>query len=174
MHPYVPFAALPVAVIAAVLFAPDGSATHPSRYQVPKVVDVKDPSAPKQVRTQPAGTPEIRVQAFLPHQPPVPPAPEPTLVLHSVLTGKGVRLATINGEVVKEGDRLQGYLVRRIAADGVELAKGETTRRLPMRPLHELPAPVEPEPVQDKATIARRADADLTEDFWKIFDSLKP
>ena len=56
---------------------------------------------------------------------------EPTLVLDSVMTGKGVRLASINGQIVKEGDRVKGDLVRRIAGDGVELARGGSTRRLP-------------------------------------------
>ena len=60
----------------------------------------------------------------------------------------------------------------RLAADGVELSGGGKTRRLTMRPLHELPPPV---PTREgKDTVAQSNKADLTQDFWKIFDSLKP
>ena len=175
MNPYVPFAALPVAVIAAWFGASHGSAIDPGRYQVSRPPQIEDPSALMDARSEPAEKPDIRVKAFLPHVPPRPPAPEPTLVLYSVMTGKDARFATINGHIVKEGDRVEGYLVRRIAADGVELARGEKVRRLPMRSLHELPPPSRPgEALAEKGTRAQRRDADLTQDFWKVFDSLKP
>jgi len=171
MHPYLPFAALPVAVIAAWLAAPRASVSDPGRYQIAQVKQIEDPSALAEARSQPAEKPDIRLKAFLPHVPPRPPAPEPTLVLNSVMTGKHVRVATINGQIVKEGDRVKGYLVRRIAADGVVLADGDKTRRLPMRPLYKLPPPARP---VHQAAVARRGNADLTQDFWKVFDSLKP
>lgn len=175
MNPYLPFAALPVAVIAAWFGASHWPASDPGRYQVPRVVQIEDPSALMEARSQPDDKPEILVKAFLPHVPPRPPAPEPTLVLQSVMTGEGVRLATINGQNVMEGDRLEGYVVQRISADGVELVIDKKIRRLPMRPLHELPPPAQPGemPVQKEAT-AQRGGADLTKEFWKIFDSLKP
>jgi hypothetical protein len=175
MHPYVPFAALPLAVAVAWFAAPEGSASAPGRYQIPQVPQVEDPSALMAARSERPGKPDIRVQAFLPHVPPEPPAPEPMLVLNSVMTGDGMRLASINGRIVKEGDRVEGYRVRRIGADGVELADGGRTRSLPMRPLHELPPPARPgKAAMPKGAGVRHASADLTEDFWKIFDSLKP
>ena len=174
MHPYLPFAALPVAALVAWFGASHGSIGQPGRYQVPRVAPIDDPSALMGTRAEPAGKPDIRVTAFLPVAPAVPPAPEPTLVLHSVMTGKDARLATVNGRVVREGDRVEGYLVRRISAEGVELERGERTRRLPMRPLHELPPPALAGALAEKRTLtARRDGTDLTEDFWKIFDSLK-
>lgn len=141
MHPYLPFAALPVAVISAWFAASNWTLNDPGRYVVPRVVQLEDPTELMKTRPQSTENADIRVEAFLPPVKPRPPAPEPTLILQSVMTGTGVRLATINGQVVKEGDRIKGYLVRRITADGVELEKGERTRRLPMRPLHELPSP---------------------------------
>ena len=175
MHPYLPFAALPIAVIGAWFAAPQWSASDPGRYRIPTVVQVEDPSALMAERSQPTGKPEIRVQAFLPHVPPRPAAPMPTLILQSVMTGKDVRLATINGQIVKEGSRVEGYLVRRITDDGVELAAGGKTRRLPMRPLHELPPPSQPGSDRaPKLAVAQRGSTDLTQDFWKVFDSLKP
>ena len=175
MHPYLPFIAIPVAALAAWYAAPLWSNTDPGRYQIPQVRQIEDPSALMKARSEPVAKPDIRVAAFLPHVPPKPPAPEPTLVLQSVLTGAGVRLATINGKVVREGDRIAGYRVGRIANDGVQLSRDGTTRRLPMRPLHELPPPVKT--VEDRAlqaATAQRGNTDLTQEFWKIFDSLKP
>ena len=175
MHPYLPFAALPVAALAAWFGASQWSASEPGRYQISRVAELRDPSVVVDNRVDTSGTPDIRVAAFLPHVPPRPAAPEPTLVLHSVMTGQGVRLATINGKILKEGDRVEGYLVRRISDDGVELAAGGKTRRLPMRPLHELPPPARPgESLVPGEATAQRGGGDLTEDFWKIFDSLKP
>lgn len=175
MHPFLPFASLPIAVVAAWFGAPYLSASEPARYQVPAVAQIEDPSALMKARSQPAEAPDIRVKAFLPHVPPRPSVPEPTLVLHSVMTGTGIRLATINGQIVREGDRVEGYRVRRIADNGVQLVKGGKTRRLPMRPLHELPPPVDPgeDPVM-KVASTRNSKTDLNKDFWKIFDSLKP
>lgn len=175
MSPYLPFAALPIAVAAAWFGASNWSASEPGRYQVPRVTQIDDPSAfIKTTRSEPAEKADINVKAFLPHVPPRPPAPEPTLILDSVMTGTGVGLASINGRIVKKGDRVEGYVVRRIAADGVQLADGDRTRRLLMRPIHELPPvdkPVE-SPKQKDAT-SGRGKTDLTRDFWKIFDSLK-
>jgi hypothetical protein len=65
----------------------------------------------------------------------------PVLVLHSILTSQNVYLATINGKLLREGDSINGYRVVKIAADGVDLVKNGAKRRLPMRALHELPAP---------------------------------
>jgi len=173
MYPYLPFVALPVAVIVAWFSASSWSASDPGRYHVQRVAQIDDPSALMNARSQPAEKTGIHVKAFLPHVPPRPPAPKPQLVLESVMTGTDVSLATINGRIVKEGDRVEGYRVRRITADGVLLADGGRTHHLPMRPLHELPPPVEPKetPVL-KTGSAKRDKTDLTRDFWKIFDSL--
>jgi hypothetical protein len=91
------------------------------------------------------------------------------------MTGTDMHLATINGQVVKEGDRVEGYLVKRITADGVELAKGGKTRRLPMRPLHELPPPIQPgtDPELRNAAV-QHSSTDLTQNFWATFDSPQP
>ena len=175
MSPYLPFAALPIAVMAAWFGASNWSASEPGRYQVPRVAQIDDPSAlVKTRREEPAEKADINVKAFLPHVPPRPAAPEPTLVLDSIMTGTDVSLASINGRIVKQGDRVEGYLVRRIAADGVQLAAGGKTRRLPMRPIHELPPADKPAAMpKQKNTTSERGQTDLTRDFWKIFDSLK-
>lgn len=172
MHPYLPFAALPIAVTAAWFAASNWSSSEPGRYRVPPVAQIENPSVPGDERAESAAKPDIRVAAFLPHVPPKPPAPAPALILHSVMTGTDVHLATINGQVVREGDRVAGYRVNRITADGVDLAKGGKTRRLPMRPLHELPAPKRPgtDPAQQKAALSQDNDG-LTQHFWATFDS---
>ncbi|MEJ1353194.1 MAG: general secretion pathway protein GspB [Candidatus Sedimenticola sp. (ex Thyasira tokunagai)] len=175
MHPYIPFAALPAAVLVAWFAAPYFSTSDPVRYRVPPVAQIEDPSALMEARAQAVEKPDIRVQAFLPHKPPRVPDPEPILVLQSVVTGDQVRLATINGRNVQEGDRVEGYVVQRITADGVVLVDGDRSRRLPMRPLHELPPPIQPD--EDSSQThpgARRESTDLTQDFWRIFDALKP
>jgi len=74
----------------------------------------------------------------LPQMPPKPPIVQPTLVLHSVMIGEESNFATINGQLVKEGDKVSDYLVKRIASNGVELSHLDESRFLPMRPLHEL------------------------------------
>jgi hypothetical protein len=138
------------------------------------VAQIDDPSALMLTRSEPAEKPEIRVKAFLPHVPPQPPAPEPTLILHSVMTGRDVSLATINGQIVKEGGRVEGYLVQLITTDGVDLVNGGKTRHLAMRPLHELPPPARPgAAAEQKDATTQRGKTGLTEDFWKIFDSLE-
>ena len=82
-----------------------------------------------------------------------------------------MNLATINNRLVKEGDLVAGYRVKRIAPDGVQLAAGKELRHLPMRPLHELPAPVEPgvDAVQQKNANRDTRDA-LNKSFWATFD----
>ena len=174
MHPFLPFAALPVTVIAAWFGASHLTAGDPGRFQVTQATEIEDPSALMETRSEPAKKADIHVKAFLPHVPPRPPAPEPVLILHSVMTGAGIRLADINGQIVREGDQVQGYQVKRISMDSVVLALGDKTRSLPMRPLHELPPPVTPEQkaLQDEVA-AKGSKTDLTQDFWKIFDSLK-
>ena len=172
MHPFAPFAALPIAVTAAWFAATNWSGGEPGRYRVPPVEQIENPSVTAVMPAQHFGKPDIRVAAFLPHIPPRPPAPAATLILHSVMTGSDVHLATINGRLIREGDRIEGYRVERITADGVDLSLGGNTRRLPMRPLHELPPPVQPgtDPVQRNAAIGRDS-ADLTENFWATIDS---
>jgi len=174
MHPFLPFAALPVTVIAAWFSASHLTASDSGRFHVTQATEIEDPSALMETRSQPTEKADIHVKAFLPHIPPRPPVPEPTLVLHSVMTGAGIRSADINGQIVREGDQVEGYQVRRITMEGVELAREDSTRNLPMRPLHELPPPVTPEQkaIQNDAA-AKRDKTDLTQDFWKIFDSLK-
>lgn len=172
MHPYLPFTALPIAVTAAWFAASHGSTGEPGRYRIPQVAQIENPSVPAGDRSEPAIKPDIRVGAFLPHEPPRPPAPTPALILHSVMTGTDVHLATINGQVVKNGDTIEGYRVQRITADGVDLSKGGKTRRLPMRPLHELPPPKQAgtDPAERKAAGSNSGD-DLTRNFWATFDS---
>jgi hypothetical protein len=159
-------------VTAAWFAASHWTAGEPGRYRVPAVEQIEDPSVPAVTPSQHAGQPDIRVAAFLPHIPPRPPAPAASLILHSVMTGTDVHLATINGRLVREGDEIEGYRVQRITADGVELSLGGKTRRLPMRPLHELPPPVQPgtDPVQRNAATGRNG-SQLTENFWATIDS---
>ena len=171
MHPYVPFAILPVTAIAAWFAASQWSGSETARFSVPSVKQIENPSVPAHVRHSNQGTSDIRVTAFLPNVAPRPPAATPPLILHSVMIGE-VNLATINGRVVKAGDSIEGYRVKRIAADGVELTAGDESRRLPMRPLHELPPPVQPgtDPVIRKGVI-RHDQNDLNREFWATFDS---
>jgi hypothetical protein len=172
MHPYLPFAAIPLAVTTAWFAASHWSSGEPGRYRVPPVAQIENPSVPVGERAEPVATPDIRVAAFLPHVPPRPPAPAPALILHSVMVGSDVHLATINGQVVKRGDRMAGYVVQRITAEGVALAKGGKSRWLPMRPLHELPPPTQPgtDPALRSAAAGRDGDA-LTHNFWATFNS---
>ena len=152
MHPFLPFAVLPIAIASASFAASNWSNSDPGRYRVPRVEQIENPSVPADVRPVAARKPDIRVAAFLPHTVPEPPAPVPVLVLHSVLTGKDIYLATINGQLVREGDSIKGYRVMKIAADGVDLVKSGVRRHLPMRPLHELPAPrqAEADPLREE------------------------
>lgn len=172
MHPYLPFAVLPLVVTAAWFAASHQPDRESHRYHVPSVSQIEDPSVPAGAAAESAEKPVIRVAAFLPKVPPRPPVPVPTLILHSVMTGTDVHLATINGRVLKEGDAIEGYLVERIEADGVTLARAGQTRHLPMRSIHELPPPVQPgtAPPRGNAT-AQTSNAELTRHFWETFDS---
>jgi hypothetical protein len=175
MHPYLPYATLPIAVVAAWFAASHWPGSEPGRYQVPSVTQIENPSEPLAAHSGLFEKSDIRVAAFLPHVRPRPPAPEPALILHSVMTGTDVHLATINGQLVKEGDKIQGYLVKRIAADGVELTAGAKTRRLPMRPLHELPPPIQAGADTERRNVAgQQHETDLTQNFWATFDSSQP
>jgi hypothetical protein len=91
------------------------------------------------------------------------------------MTGAEVYLASINGQLVKKGDRIEGYMVKRITADGVELAAGSRIRRLPMKPLHELPRPDAPalEQAQQTAGI-KHNNPGLAKNFWATFESPQP
>ena len=175
MHPYLPFAALPIAVTAAWFAASNWSGSEPGRYRVPPVTQIEDPSVPVLAHTDSTSMSDIRVVAFLPRPPSKVPAPPPELILNSVMTGAQVYLASINGRLVKEGDRIEGYLVKRITAEGVELARGKTVRRLPMRPLHELPRPDAPgqDPAQQTASVEHDK-PDLAKNFWATFESPQP
>lgn len=175
MHPYIHFTALPIAVTAAWFAASHWTDNDPGRYRLPSVPQLEDPSASALVRPQVDETTDIKVSAFLPQVPPRPEKPEPTLVLHSVMTGSDVNFATINGQVLREGDSVDGYLVRHIGADGVELAHGNSVRRLPMRPLHELPPPVQPgtDPALKESPTGQQETA-LNRNFWATFDSPQP
>lgn len=141
MHPYLPFTALPAAVLIAWFAAPYLSASDHGRYVVPRIQQIEDPSALMAGRSQIERKPDIRVQAFLPRMPPRAPAPRPRLILQSIVIGDQLNLATINGRSLQQGDRIEGYVVQRITADGVDLTRGGGRRHLPMRPLHELPPP---------------------------------
>jgi len=175
MHPYLPFAALPLAVTAAWFAASHWSGSEPGRYRVAPVQQIEEPSVPDDERSLTPAKSDIRVAAFLPHVPPRPPVPDPTLILHSVMTGSDVHLATINGQVVREGDSIAGYQVKRITADGVELANAGNTRKLPMRPLHELPPPSAPGADPDQQDVVGRNDeSDLARNFWATFNSPQP
>jgi hypothetical protein len=57
------------------------------------------------------------------------------------MIGKDASFATINGQLVREGDRVDDYLVESIASNGVELSGLGESRFIPMRPLHELARP---------------------------------
>ena len=172
MNPYLPFAAVPVAVAAALFIASQWSGSEPGRYRTPAFTQLENPTMPVKAHAEATEEAAIRVTAFLPSVPPRPPAPAPTLVLHSVMTGDQVSLATINNQLVKEGDLVQGYTVQQIRADGVQLVAGGETRHLPMRPLHELPAPVQPgvDPVQKK-NASRDAQDAMNQSFWATFDT---
>ena len=140
MHPYLPFLSLPAVALASWLAASQWSASESYRYLVPRIVPVEDVPELMQYRSQSDEEAVIRHTAFLPQMPPTPPSVLPTVILQSVMIGKDSNFATINGQLVKEGDRISDYLVKRIAADGVELSNLGESRFLPMRPLHELGA----------------------------------
>ena len=141
MNPYLPFLSLPAVALASWLAASNWSASESYRYQVPRIVPVEDVPELMNDRSQSDEQAVIRHTAFLPEMPPIPPSAQPILVLHSVMIGKDTNIATINGQLVKEGDRISDYLVKRIAANGVELSNLDESRFLPMRPLHELARP---------------------------------
>ena len=172
MHPFIPFAALPIAVTAAWFAATHWQGSEQGRYRVPSVQQIENPSVPVDVRSQPEGKPDIRVAVFLPHLPPKPPATVPTLILYSVMTGTEANLATINGQLVKEGDSIEGYQVQRITADGVDLMRGGKNRRLPMRSLHELSPPRQPDTDTENTNTAVQYDeTDLNQNLLATFDS---
>ena len=141
MHPYLPFLSLPAAALSAWLAASQWPASDTYRYQVPRIVPVEDIPQLMNNSSIPYEEAVIRHTAFLPQMPPKPPAVLPTLVLHSVMIGKESNFATINGQLVKEGDRVGDYLVEHIASNGVALSNSDESRFLPMRPLHELARP---------------------------------
>jgi len=172
MHPYLPFAALPLAVTAAWFAASHWSAGELGRYRVPSVTQIEEPAVPAKLYSQSVGRPDIRVAAFLPHLPSRAPAAIPELILHSVMTGTDGHLAAINGQVVREGDAIEGYLVKRITFNGVDLVEGGKTRRLPMRPLHELPPPAKAgaDTVQRDAAV-KHSRVDLAQNFSATFES---
>lgn len=172
MNPYLPFATIPVAAFTALFVAGQWSVNDPVRFRVPPVSQLEEPDVPTVTNHRLEGNTNIRVAAFLPHQPPRASKPAPALILHSVMTGNDLNLATINGQLVREGDKVEGYVVRRITADGVDLAFGGQIRRLPMRPLHELPPPVEPglDPAHKNAP-AGHSQEDLNKNFWATFNS---
>ena len=138
MHPYLPFLCLPAAALSAWLAASQWPANDSYRYQVPRIVPVEDIPEVMNDRSQSDSEAVINHTAFLPQMPPKPPTALPVLVLHSVMIGKESNFATINGQLVKEGDKIDDYLVARIGSSGVELSHPEEPRFLPMRPLHEL------------------------------------
>lgn len=175
MQPYLPYLAIPAFAAAAWFAATQWPINAPYRYQIASVAQIEDPSSLMKTRPEAAESPEIRIDAFVPPAPKPPPIPEPTFVLQSIITGIDVNLASINGKVVQQGDRIEGYRVQRIAEDGVDLTKGKQTRHIPMRPLHEL-TPVTPQKGSRNQlnAAARPGEEDLSREFWKIFDSLKP
>jgi hypothetical protein len=174
MHPYLPFAALPIAVAAAWFAASGRPVSEPGRYRIPPVTQIEEPSIPAVTRGESDASADIRVAAFLPKIPPRPPAPEPTLILHSVMTGSDANLVSINGQVLRTGDRIEGYTVAQITAEGVELALADKVRYLPMRPLHELPPPrLRGTDPSGTAPATKDPDA-LTQNFWATFDSSQP
>ena len=144
MNPYIPYAALPAAVILGWFAAPHFSASDPGRFTVPGIHQIDDPSAQMVVaRDRTDKTPDIRVAAFLPQELPKPRTTAPMLILQSVVIGDRINLVTINGRSLQKGEKIDGYVVQRITANGVDLAKGNQVRHLPMKPLHELPPPAE-------------------------------
>ena len=57
-------------------------------------------------------------------------SPPSEIRLHAVFLDGPNRVAMINRELVKEGERINGYIVRRIQRDGVQLVGQEETRWL--------------------------------------------
>ena len=170
MNPYLPFAAIPVAVSAAWFASDSWSGSYPGRYQVPAVTQIENPSVPTVAHRSRSGTSDVRVEAFLPHVPPKPPQPTPNLTLYSVMTGSEVNFASINGHLVQQGDMVAGYRVQRITKNGVDLVSGSDKRHLPMRALHELPPPVEPGvDVHARNAASQQSTDNLTQDFWATF-----
>ena len=140
MSPFTPYLALPIALSAAWFAGSEWNGSSPGRYRVPAVVKLEEPADVRLERaSETISKPDIKVAALLPRVPPVPRDPSPALILHSVMTGAKVNVASINGRLVKEGDSIEGYRVGRIAADGVQLSSDQETRQLRMRALHELP-----------------------------------
>lgn len=174
MSPYIPFAALPLAVTAAWFAASHWTGSDSGRYQVPPVAQLEEPAIPAAASLQPAAKSSIRVAAFLPYVPPVPPVPNPVMVLHSVMTGAEMDLATINGVILREGEMINGYRVHRITASGVDLVKAGQVRRLPMRPLHELPEPRALANDAHRMALLRENRTDPNEEFWEEFGSRQP
>jgi hypothetical protein len=175
MHPYLPFAALPIAFAAAWFAAANWSSAEPGRYRIPPVTQIEDPSVPLPRHSDAAEKTDIRVSAFLPRARSRAPAPPPVLILNSVMTGADVYLASINNQLVKAGDELEGYLVNRITADGVELTRAGKTRWLPMRPLHELPPPSPPglDSAPQTASVGDK-EPNLASNFWATFEAPQP
>ncbi len=138
MNAYVAFVLVPIAVIVAIFSANQWPNNDPLRYRVPPVTPIEEPADMLQAASTPTDALEIRVGAFLPQAPPKPPPPVPNLILQSVMTATDGNLATINGQVVRVGDRIQEYTVRSISESGVELESGGYIRKIPMRPLHEI------------------------------------
>ena len=117
MHPYIPFAALPIAVTIAWFAASTWPATEHGRYRIAPVTQIEDPSVPLPSGAQAPVKTDIRVSAFLPRAPSRAPAPPPELILNSVMTGTDVYLASINSRLVGAGDKIEGYLGGALQAD---------------------------------------------------------
>jgi hypothetical protein len=175
MHPYLPFVALPLSVMAAWFANNNWPHSDPIRYRVPAVEEIEQPSMPLARRAASDVAADVRVDAFLPKVPPRAPSPDATLILHSVMTGSDVDLASINGRVVQAGDLIEGYRVTRISAEGVELSLHGKTRRLPMRPLHELPAPLESNAAgaqeEGQQASTQTPTTELSRNAWATVDS---
>ena len=171
MNPFLPFLLIPALALGAWFIADQWSGSSPGHYRIPKVSQI-DPPAELPARDEASQQPQdILIGAFLPQIPPTPAPEAPSLALQSIMTSHGTGYATINGQLVSVGDRIAGYQVRRITDDGVSLARGNNTRHLPMRPLHELPPPSTPGADLYPPGTSRQ---NATEAFWRVMNSYKP
>lgn len=134
------------------MFAGQGEAPQPASVPVASVAPIASDTEPAHV-TSPAGTladialdqppawprdpfhdlrpgvPEVAVAASSP-----PPAPEPSLVVASILHAADRRLAMINGRVMRVGDVIGTATVVDILPDAVIVDSPGGRRRLPVRP----------------------------------------
>lgn len=55
-----------------------------------------------------------------------------SFVLEGVIYDKGIRTAIINGKVLKEGDSISGFTVRKINKENVQLFDSQNNKEMPL------------------------------------------